>query len=63
VPRIFSKIITFLKESKIELSKVVWLSRAELIRHTWVVIVFSVGVSLFLGLVDYLLLVALKQVF
>jgi len=63
MPRIFSKIIVFFKESKIELSKVVWLSRRELVRHTWIVILFSLGVSFFLGMVDYFLLIALKQVF
>ncbi len=46
----------FLVEVKNELSKVVWPSRAETIRYTLTVIVFSVVVAFVLGAFDYLLL-------
>lgn len=47
--------VTFLKEVRDELSKVVWPSRAEVIRLTAVVLIVSLVVGLFLGGVDFLL--------
>jgi len=44
--------ITFLREVKDELKKVVWPSRQEVIRLTLVVIVVSLIVGLFLGGLD-----------
>lgn len=49
------KIITFLKEVKVELSKVVWPSRKQTIRMTMAVIGISTAVAIFVGAVDYLL--------
>ena len=46
------KIKEFLKEVKIELKKVVFPSKDELIGSTWVVIVVILLVSVFLGFVD-----------
>jgi preprotein translocase subunit SecE len=48
--------IRFLGEVKSELAKVVWPTRAEAIRYTLTVIVFSVLVALVLGAFDYGLL-------
>ncbi len=48
--------IQFLSEVKSELGKVVWPTRAETIKYTLTVIVFSVVVALFLGAFDYGLL-------
>jgi len=61
--KIINKIVNFLKEAKVELSKVVWPRRSEIIRHTWVVIGVSLAVALFLGVIDYILLVGLEQFF
>lgn len=47
--------ITFLKEVREELSKVVWPSQAEVVRLTVVVILVSVIVGLYLGAIDFLL--------
>lgn len=47
--------VTFLKEVRDELSKVVWPSRAEVIRLTAVVLIVSLVVGVFLGGVDFLL--------
>jgi len=47
--------ITFLKEVRDELSKVVWPSQAEVIRLTVVVILVSVIVGLYLGGIDFVL--------
>lgn len=49
-----SRIVEFIKESKMELKKVTWPTREETIRYTMTVIVISVAVALFLGGLDYL---------
>jgi preprotein translocase subunit SecE len=46
------KIKQFVREVKVEVHKVVYPSREELIGSTWVVIVTVVVISLFLGVVD-----------
>ncbi len=50
----FNRIITFLKEVKIELKKVTWPTRQETIRFTLLVIGVSAGVAIFLGGLDFL---------
>jgi preprotein translocase subunit SecE len=47
--------VSFLKEVRDELKKVVWPTRDEVIRLTGVVIIVSVGVGLFLGGTDFIL--------
>jgi preprotein translocase subunit SecE len=47
--------VVFLKEVRDELRKVVWPTRDEIIRLTGVVIIVSVGVGVFLGVVDFIL--------
>jgi len=49
----FSKIKKFIKEVRYELSKVTWPSRKELMGSTIVVIVVSIIVALYIGIVDY----------
>jgi preprotein translocase subunit SecE len=46
--------VTFLKETRDELKKVVWPSRDEVIRLTAVVIIISVIVGFYLGGLDYI---------
>ena len=46
------KLIQFLKEVRLELKKVSWPSRKELVGSTTLVIVVSVLAGLFLGLLD-----------
>jgi preprotein translocase subunit SecE len=48
----FNRIKEFFREVKIEVKKVVYPSKDELIGSTWVVIIAVVVVSLFLGVVD-----------
>lgn len=48
------KLIQFLKEARLELKKVSWPSRKELIGSTTLVIVVSVLAGLFLGILDIL---------
>ena len=49
-----NRIITFLKESRVELRKVRWPTREETIRYTASVILISVALAVFLGGLDYL---------
>lgn len=45
--------ISFLKETKVELSKVIWPSRSTLLNHSLVVII-SIAVAIaVIGLIDY----------
>lgn len=46
--------IKFLKETKIELEKVTWPKKGETIRLTQVIIIVTLIVSFYLGLLDYL---------
>lgn len=46
------KITDFLKEVKIELKRVVWPTKKQTVRSTLTVIAVSLGVALFLGLLD-----------
>ena len=46
-------IINFLKETKIELKKVNWPAKPELIKYTLIVIGMSLGVAFFLGGLDF----------
>lgn len=57
-----SKVITFFKEAREELGKVVWPSREELIRHTVIVVVISLGVAALLGVLDLIFNTILQEV-
>jgi len=46
------KITDFLREVKIEIKKVVFPSKDDLIGSTWVVIIVVLIISMFLGIVD-----------
>ncbi len=50
--QIVDKVKGFFKEVKIEIKKVVFPSRDELIGSTWVVIITVLVISMFLGFVD-----------
>ena len=47
-----NKIKEFFREVKIEIKKVVFPTREELIGSTWVVIITVLVISLFLGIID-----------
>ncbi len=49
-----NRILTFLKESRVELKKVRWPTREETIRYTASVIFISTTLAIFLGGLDYL---------
>ena len=48
------RLITFIKEARIELKKVTWPTRQDTINSTISVIVVSAGIALFLGILDFL---------
>ncbi len=54
IPNIFGKIITYLKEVKIELKKVNWPTRKQATKYTLIVIGVSIATAIFLGGVDFL---------
>ena len=47
------RIINFLKEVRVELSKVSWPSRQQTINYTMVVIVIALFLAVYLGALDY----------
>lgn len=49
-----SKVINYLKETKSEVSQIVWPSRKHTMLYTLVVILFSILVAYFLGAFDVL---------
>jgi len=59
----FGKIIKSLKEVRAELTKVTWPTRQELIGSTIVTIVVTLLVSVFIGIVDRILTLAMKSIF
>jgi len=52
---IIQKPVNFFKEVKVELGKVAWSSRRELIDSTIIVIVITAIMAVFIGLIDILL--------
>jgi len=60
---VFKKITNFLKEVKIELTKVSWSTRHELVSSTVVVITVTFIMAVFIGLIDILLSHILRVVF
>ncbi len=49
-----NKLTTYFKESVAELKKVTWPTKKETYNYTLLVIGISLGVALFLGLLDYI---------
>ncbi len=56
------KIKQFLREAYSELQKVSWPTREQTIQYTTLVVVISISVALFLGLLDYLFGGVIKNV-
>lgn len=57
------KIITFFQEVRTELTKVTWPTRTEIIGSTIVTIIVSVILSVFIGIVDFVLNQGIKAIF
>jgi preprotein translocase subunit SecE len=52
---VIKKVKQFLKEARVELKKVSWPSRRELIESTMVVIVTVLAIAIFIGIIDLIL--------
>jgi len=59
----FRKIKNFLKEVKLELSKVTWSSKEELVGSTLVVVLLSLILAFFIGGVDKILALFISFIF
>ncbi len=57
------KIITFFQEVRTELTKVTWPTRTEIIGSTVVTIIVSVILSVFVGIVDFVLNQGIQAIF
>jgi len=57
------KLIRYLKESRLELKKVVWPSREEVLSSTKVVLISTAIFAVILGLVDFLLVQGVDLIF
>lgn len=57
-----NKLSAYVKSSYEEMKKVTWPSKKETTNYTILVIVFSLAVALFLGLLDYLFNLGLEQI-
>ena len=57
-----NKLVSYLKQSKEELSKVEWPNRKETLHYTLIVLVVSFFVAAFLGLIDFGLNKALELI-
>ncbi|PWB70110.1 preprotein translocase subunit SecE [candidate division GN15 bacterium] len=57
------KVKKYLKETVAELRKMSWPTREELIGSTIVVVVVSLVVAIFIGIVDRILVYAVKAIF
>lgn len=56
-----NKIITFLKEVRLEMKKVNWPTKQEVIRYTLIVIGVSVIIAVFLGGFDFIFIWLLRE--
>ncbi|MBU3935032.1 preprotein translocase subunit SecE [Patescibacteria group bacterium] len=56
-----SRVKSFLKEVYLELKKVNWLNRRELLRYTLIVIALTFTVAFFLGGLDYIFTTLIKN--
>lgn len=57
------KLIRYLKESRLELKKVIWPSREEVLSSTKVVLISTAIFAIVLGLVDFLLVKGVDLIF
>jgi preprotein translocase subunit SecE len=62
VPQYVGKARQFLREAKVELKKVKWPTRKELLASTGVVIILVLVIAFYLGLVDFGLIKIIKNI-
>jgi preprotein translocase subunit SecE len=59
---IISKIITYIKDSIIELKKVTWPTKKQTTNYTLLVIGISLALAAFIGIADYLLTIGVQKI-
>jgi len=59
---IIQRTTDYIKTSQQELKKVVWPTKKEVTQHTLMVIGISIGVAVFLGVIDFILNIVLSYV-
>lgn len=59
----FNRFKNFLQEARQEFKRINWPTRQETIRYTMFVVIFSLGMALFLGLLDFIFLFLLNKFF
>jgi preprotein translocase subunit SecE len=57
----FEKIVKFLKETRAEMRKVTWPTRDELVGSTKIVIIATLVVTLFIGIIDQILTLIIRR--
>jgi len=58
---VLGKIITFLKEERLEIKKINWLSRKQVLTYTLIVIGVAFAVAIFLGTLDFIFIKILER--
>jgi len=58
-----NRLKNFLQEARQEFKRINWPTRQETIRYTMFVVIFSLGMALFLGLLDFIFLILLNKFF
>jgi preprotein translocase subunit SecE len=56
------KLTDYIKESITELKKVTWPTRKQTLNYTLLIIGISLGLSAFIGIIDYILTLGVQQV-
>lgn len=56
-----TKIVTFLKEVRLEMKKVNWPTRQQTLRYTLIIIGVSAAVAVFLGALDFIFTTLLNK--
>jgi preprotein translocase subunit SecE len=57
-----NKLIEYIKSAIAEMKKVTWPTKKEAKNYTLIVIGFSIGVALFLGLLDYIFSIGISKI-
>lgn len=50
--KMFDKVINFIKETRVEMSRVTWPTQNIIVRDTILVVIVSLGLAIFLGALD-----------
>jgi preprotein translocase subunit SecE len=61
MPAVVERVTTYLREVRVELTRVNWPTRRELVSMTIVVVVVLLALSVYLGLFDYIYTVVVKR--